>query len=255
MHRKIIIIIILLIFLFVIYKKTEKFTSVFLPNNINSLPDDIKRTFDSSYFLSDLTFVTDNNNYTLINKDISKYNFDLIYHDTNKQLVKGAITKIPSSQVYYFISLGKITFNENDDINFTFNLLKERIIDVKNYLLEKGVNTPQFIYMEFPYVKQDKSGIYGIFVIFNSGKILYNLSQKYYYVNQLDENIKDKQVFTHKYGSKDFINLIKNNKITDINIDFNELDKKKNPKNYKLISFKTDKTDKTNENNDIFEIV
>jgi hypothetical protein len=255
MNRKIVIIIILLIVLFVIYKNKEKFTSDTLPKNIDSLPEDIKKVFDSSYFLSDFTFVEDNNNYTLINKNINKYEFDLIYHDTNKQLVKGAFAQIPSSQVYYFLSLSKITFKENDDINFTLNLVKDRTNDLKDYLLENGINKPQFIYMEFPYVKDNKSGMYGIFVIFNSGKILFNLSEKYYYVNQLNDSITDKAVFTNKYGLTNFIDIIKNNKITQINISSNEFDSKNNPKNYKLIDFKIDKTEKTNEVNEIFEIL
>ena len=188
----------------------------------------------------------------MINKDISKYQFDLIYHDTNKQLVKGAIAKIPSSQVYYFLSLGKITFKENDNINFTFNLVKDRIKDLKDYLLENGISKSHFLYMEFPYVKENISGMYGIFVIFYLGKILFNLSEKYYYVNQLNDNIKDKRVFTNKYGSINFIDVIKNNKIFDININSNEFDSKRNPKNYKLIDFKTDIT---NEVNEIFEIL
>lgn len=254
MRRKIIIIIILLIVLFVIYKNKEKFTYGTLPENINSLPEDIKKNFDSSYFLNELFYINDNN-YTLINKDISKYKFDLIYHDTNKQIVKGAITKIPSSQVYYFMSLGKITFKENDDIQFTLNLLKNRLNDMKDYLLQNGISMPHFIYMEFPYVKQNQYGVYGIIVIFNSGKILINLSDKYYYMNQLNQNIRDKTVFTNKYGSTTLINIIKNHKISDININYNELDEKKNPKNYKLIDFKIDKTNGVKNIDEIFEIV
>jgi hypothetical protein len=244
----IIIIFIIVIILYLLYKNKENFTSEQLPSMINVLSNDIKQQLNNSYFLSDKKIVNELE-YSLVYKNIKNYRFNIIYHETNKNLVKGGLVKIPSTNIYYFISFGKLHFNKKYNpynINDSLNILRKRIEDVNQYIKDMGEITPHYVYMEFPYNTNNNSnsnslGLLGILMIYNYGKLLFNISDKYYYQH---EKNKENNNYIQKLGNPIIIDILKNQKINNIDIIINELDDNKNPKNYIINHF--DLNDKFN---------
>jgi hypothetical protein len=247
------IIIIILIVLFILYNivinKKESYTSLFLPEILNKLPENKKIFLDRSYFLNDVNL--DNNKYTLvnkdINKDINKDNIEFVY-DNNKN-VMGILSKMPSSSVYHFLLLDNINLDgtETDKIN----KISKKINDI---IRIKGVNKPHFLYTEFPYETNNISGIFSILMIYYSGKILYNLgNDNFYYVNKTN----DLKNYENMKGNNNLINIIKKYNIISLDIFPSKIDEKtKIPINFILRNFKYNKDSKEDTmiyNNLVFE--
>lgn len=231
------IIIIILIVLFILYNivinKKESYTSSYLPKNINQIPENNKNFLDRSYFLNDVNL--DNNKYTLVNRDISKYNIEIVY-DNNKNVI-GILSKMPSSSVYHFLLLDNINLDgtQTDIINKISKILND-IIRIK------GESGPYFLYTEFPYKTNNVSGIFGILMIYYSGKILYNLgNNNFYYVNKTN----DLKNYENMKGNNNLINLIKTYNITSFDIFPSKLDDiTKKPIKFTLRNFKYNKDSK-----------